>query len=77
MGMECANEDLLVFNEFSCDLLDFNQKKRILFFSLKKKKKGGGAETIKLLTEVSETKTRKYNVLNLTGPNHSSCCDSS
>lgn len=73
MGMECANEDLLVFNEFSCDLLDFNQKKRILFFSLKKKEK----ETIKLLTEVSETKTRKYNVLNLTGPNHSSCCDSS
>lgn len=37
--MECANEDLLVFNEFSCDLLDFNQKKRILFFSLKKKKR--------------------------------------
>lgn len=74
MGMECANEDLLVFNEFSCDLLDFNQKKRILFFSLKKKKE---KETIKLLTEVSETKTRKYNVLNLTGPNHSSCCDSS
>lgn len=72
--MECANEDLLVFNEFSCDLLDFNQKKRILFFSLKKKKE---KETIKLLTEVSETKTRKYNVLNLTGPNHSSCCDSS
>lgn len=73
--MECANEDLLVFNEFSCDLLDFNQKKRILFFSLKIKKKE--KETIKLLTEVSETKTRKYNVLNLTGPNHSSCCDSS
>lgn len=40
--MECANEDLLVFNEFSCDLLDFNQKKRILFFSLNKKKRGGG-----------------------------------
>lgn len=74
--MECANEDLLVFNEFSCDLLDFNQKKRILFFSLKIKKKKE-KETIKLLTEVSETKTRKYNVLNLTGPNHSSCCDSS
>lgn len=37
--MECANEDLLVFNEFSCDLLDFNQKKRILFFSLKRKNK--------------------------------------
>lgn len=37
--MECANEDLLVFNEFSCDLLDFKQKKRILFFSLKLKKK--------------------------------------
>lgn len=72
--MECANEDLLVFNEFSCDLLDFNQKKRILFFSLKIIKK---KETIKLLTEVSETKTRKYNVLNLTAPNHSSCCDSS
>lgn len=37
--MECANEDLLVFNEFSCDLLNFNQKKRILFFSLKIKKR--------------------------------------
>lgn len=75
MRKECANEDLPAL--ISLVLLSFNQKKEFRFFlfvivlTMKKKR------SIKLLTEVSKTKTRKYNVLNSAGPNHLSCYDSS
>lgn len=71
MRKECANEDLPALISL------------VVTFSVSTKRnfrccifKGEG-KTIKLPTEVSKTKTRKYNVLNSAGPNHLSCYDSS
>lgn len=75
MRKECANEDLPVL--ISLLVTSSVSTKRKEFFSffcccVEKKKK-----SLKLLTEVSKTKTRKYNVLNSASPNHLSCYDSS
>lgn len=74
MRKECANEDLPAFISLVVTLSVSTKRKEFLFLllllCLKKK-------SIKLLTEVSKTKTRKYNVLNSASPNHLSCYDSS
>lgn len=78
MRKECANEDLPALISLMVYHLSFNPKRRVssLFFCYCVKN-GKKKTSIKLLTEVSKTKTRKYNVLNSAGPNHLSCYDSS
>lgn len=74
MRKECASKDLPAFISSAAPFSVSAQRKEFHFFVIVLKKKKW---SIKLLTEVSKTKTRKYNVLNSAGPNHLSSYDSS
>ena len=76
MRKECANEDLPVLISLVVTF-SVSPKEKSFFFCLFVIVCVCVLKSIKLLTEVSKTKTRKYNVLNSTGPNHLSCYDSS
>lgn len=74
MRKECADEDLpVLISLVVTSSVSTKRKEFFLFFVVVLKKK----KSLKLLTEVSKTKTRKYNVLNSASPNHLSCYDSS
>ena len=79
MRKECANEDLHALISLVVTFSVSTKRKELpfffKFFGYCVLKRGRGP--IKLLTEVSKTKTRKYNVLNSADPNHLSCYDSS
>lgn len=71
MKKECVNEDLSALITLVVTFSVSNKREEFRFCCCY------CAFLKKLLTEVSKTKTRKYNVLNSAGPNHLSCYDSS